>query len=394
MRIDTAPPLHEAGAEQPRKLRLLAYVHLRNIHASTGAGRVARQMVEHLALRDDVRLRILADAADKQRILPLVGEPWTGFEYSTFANDTSRQQALWFALGQPDAQSYWADAQAVYCTAESYVPKGKARLIVTLHDAAYFEAGAHHQDRSFRLQQWKWRMLFSRLSRRADIFHTVSQFSADRLSHYFPDMASRMRVVHNGVAPHFFTPVTGEGSQYLVDHGLSGKQYVLIPGGLHFRKNAELILRAAPLLLEQFPQLMLAVVNHSNAAYAEQARTLGERMRLLGFVSDPALHALYASASVVWFPSRYEGFGLPVIEAMACGAPVVASDASSIPEIAGDAALLVNPELPLEHVEAIESLLTSELRRTVLSEAGRRHACEFRWSAAAAKLRSAFEEIV
>ena len=169
---------------------------------------------------------------------------------------------------------------------------------------------------------------------------------------------------------------------------------MLIPGGLHFRKNAELILRAAPLLLEQFPQLMLAVVNHSNAAYAEQARTLGERMRLLGFVSDPALHALYASASVVWFPSRYEGFGLPVIEAMACGAPVVASDASSIPEIAGDAALLVNPELPLEHVEAIESLLTSELRRTVLSETGRRHACEFRWSAAAAKLRSAFEEIV
>jgi glycosyltransferase involved in cell wall biosynthesis len=305
-------------------LRLLAYVHLRNIHESTGSGRVARQMVEHLALRDDVKLRILADAADQRRILPLVGEPWTNFEYATFANDTSRQQARWLAMERPRAESYWPEADVVFCTGESYVPKRKARLAVTLHDAAYFEEGAHRTDRSFRLQQLKWRILFHRLSRRADMFHTVSQFSANRLSHFFPKMASRMRVVHNGVAPHFFEEVKEAGEDFLVEKKLNGRQYVLVPGGLHYRKNAELILRAAPMLLERFPDLVLAVVNHSNAAYAEQAHALSERVRLLGFVSEEALHSLYAAATVVWFPSRYEGFGLPVVEAMACGAPVVA----------------------------------------------------------------------
>ena len=375
-------------------LRLLAYVHLRNIHESTGAGRVARQLVEHLSLRDDVRLRILADAADKDRILPLVGEPWTSFEYATFDRDTSKQQAYWFALERPKAESYWAEAQVVFCTGESYVPTGKAGLAVTLHDAAYFESGAHRDDRSFRTQRLKWKLLFYRLGQRADMFHTVSQFSADRLSHYFPGMASRMRVVHNGVAPHFFGPVQPEGEAYLDQAGLKGRRLVLIPGGLHFRKNADLILRGAPLLLDRFPDLLIAVVNHSDVFYAEQASAQGERLRVLGFVSDEALHSLYTAASVVWFPSRYEGFGLPVVEAMACGAPVVASDASSIPEVAGAAAILVNPDDHGAHVEAIESLLESASRRDALAAAGRIRAGEFTWERAAGKLRAALGELL
>jgi glycosyltransferase involved in cell wall biosynthesis len=384
----------DAPGTKADALRLLAYVHLRNIHASTGAGRVARQLVEHLALRDDVRLRILADAADKERILPLVGEPWTSFEYATFERDTSKQQAYWFALERPRAESYWPEAQVVFCTGESYVPAGKARLAVTLHDAAYFESGAHRNDRGFRMQRLKWKLLFYRLAQRADMFHTVSQFSADRLSHYFPGMASRMRVVHNGVAPHFFAPVQPEGEAYLEQAGLKGRRFVLIPGGLHFRKNADLILRGAPLLLDRFPDLSIAVVNHSDAFYAKQAGGLGERLRVLGFVSDEALHSLYTAASVVWFPSRYEGFGLPVVEAMACGAPVVASDASSIPEVAGAAAILVSPEDHVAHVEAIESLLDSASRRDALAEAGRIRAGEFTWERAAGKLRSALGELL
>jgi glycosyltransferase involved in cell wall biosynthesis len=375
-------------------IRILAYVHLRNIHESTGAGRVARQLVEHLALRDDVSLRILADAKDKERILPLVGEPWTNFEYATFERETSRQQALWFAFGRPRAESFWKQAEVVFCTGESYVPTSKARLAVTLHDAAYFEAGAHRNDRSFQIQRLKWRFLFHRLAQRADMFHTVSQFSADRLAHFFPAMASRTRVVHNGVAPHFFAPVQQEGRDYLEQAGLKGRQYVLIPGGLHFRKNADLILRAAPSLLAQYPELVIAIVNHSDAAYAGEAQELGERLQVLGFVSDEALHALYSAATVVWFPSRYEGFGLPVVEAMACGAAVVASDASSIPEVAGDAALLVNPDDDSKHLEAIGALLDADALREAMSAAGRLRAQEFSWSASAAKLRTALGELM
>ena len=139
------------------QLRLLAYVHLRNIHNSTGAGRVARQVVEHLSRREDVKLRILADRGDARRILPQVGQPWSDYSYSYFDTETSRQQASWFFLNRPRAQRFWPEAQIVFCTAESYVPKGKARLAVTVHDAAYFESYAHRQDRAFRHQRLKWR---------------------------------------------------------------------------------------------------------------------------------------------------------------------------------------------------------------------------------------------
>ena len=373
---------------------LLAYVHLRNIHGSTGAGRTARQIVEHLGLRDDITLRVLADAGDMQRILPLVQEPWTSYTYNSFQADTTRQQARWFFTDNPKAESYWSDAEIVFCTGESYVPVRKAKLVMTAHDAGYFEPGAHIRDVTYWKTRLKWELLYKKLIRRVDMFHTVSEFSADRLAHFFPAIKSRLRWVHNGVTPHFFGAVTASGRQFVRDAGLSGRPFVLVPGGLHFRKNAELILAAAPVLLDRFPDLVIAIVNHTNPIYAEKAKTLGPRIQLLGFVPDEALHALYTDATVVWYPSRYEGFGLPVVEAMACRASVVASNSSSIPEIAGDAAMLVDPGDPTAHVEAISDLLTDERARGQFADAGQKRASRFTWAACADKLKCQFDTLL
>ncbi|MBB6143677.1 glycosyltransferase involved in cell wall biosynthesis [Silvibacterium bohemicum] len=383
-----------ATAQTSNPLNLLAYVHLRNIHGSTGAGRTARQIVEHLGKRSDIHMRILADAGDQRRILPLVQAPWTGYRYHTFSADTSRQQARWFWLDHPKAETFWEDARLVYCTAESYVPVAKARLAVTAHDAGYFENGAHHRDAGYWKQRLKWRLLFQKLSKRVDLFHTVSEFSASRLAHFFPEIASRIRCVHNGVTPHFFAPVTDAGRIFLSESGLGTRQFVLVPGGLHFRKNAELILEASRVLLERFPDLVIAVVNHSHPCYIAQAESLGERFRLLGFVSDEALHACYSAAQLVWFPSRYEGFGLPVVEAMACGTAVVASDSSSIPEIAGAAALLVDPSQMDAHVEAVSTLLTNDQWRQHYAELGKDRSKQFTWDKSAADLKQHFDGLL
>jgi glycosyltransferase involved in cell wall biosynthesis len=385
----------EAPSRSPLPLcNILAYVHMRNIHGSTGAGRTARQITEHLALRSDVSLRILADANDRQRIVPLVQQPWSSYRYHTFSSDTSKQQARWFLLNSPKAETFWPQADIVFCTAESYVPATRARLVVTAHDAGYFEHGAHTRDPAYWKTRLKWELLFRKLSRKVGLFHTVSNFSAERLAHFFPAIRSRIRAVHNGVTPHFFKPVPPAGLAYVAEAGLASRPFVLVPGGLHFRKNAELILEAVPLLQQRFPDLIVAIVNHSNLAYVARAQALGPNVRLLGFVSDDALHALYSTATVVWYPSRYEGFGLPVVEAMACGACVVASNSSSIPEIAGDAALLADPADPHAHVDAITALLSDDRARANLACAGKLRAASFTWTACADQLRHHFDTLL
>jgi glycosyltransferase involved in cell wall biosynthesis len=375
-------------------MNILAYVHLRNIYGSTGAGRVARQMIEQLAARADDRLVILADQRDQARILPLVGTPWTGFDYRFFASETSRQQARWLFLGRPFAESYWPDAEIVYCTGESYVPVHRARLVVTLHDAALFEHDAHARDFSQWKQRCKWRFLHGTLERKADLFHTVSQFSADRLAHFFPGMKARLRVVPNGVAARFFQPVSAEGEAALAQLGLAGRRFVLLPRGLHYRKNAEIVLQAWPRLLERDPDLLLVVTSHCEAAYADRARALGHSVRLTGFVSDEALCSIYHAAAVLWFPSRYEGFGMPVLEAMACGAPVVASNATSLPEVAGGAALLVPPLDATAQVEALVAVLQDSSLCAALVAKGKKRAAAFTWEASAEKLRTDFQSIL
>ena len=377
-----------------RPLRILAYVHLRNIHGSTGAGRTARQIVEHLSRLSGVDLQILADAADQARILPLVQEPWTGFRYQTFARDTSSQQARWFFLNSPKAEEFWPEADIVFCTGESYVPVRKAKLVVTAHDAGYFEPGAHTRDLAFWKTRLKWDLLFRKLERKVDFFHTVSNFSAERLAHFFPSIRSRLRVAYNGVTPRFFGPVSSAGREYLASAGLLDRPFILIPGGLHFRKNADLILATLPSLVTRFRDLIVAIVNHANPMYAERAVAISPNIHLLGFVSDEALHALYASASIVWYPSRYEGFGLPIVESMACGTPVVGSNSASIPEIAGDAALLCDPEKPEAHLDAMSALLTDDAAHRHFSEAGRERASMFTWDRCAATLKREFDALV
>ncbi len=384
----------EETAVAGRTVRVLAYVHLRNIHNSTGAGRVARQLTAHLAERSDVDLRILADPSDHARIIPQVGAPWSDFQYQFIASETSRQQTRWFLLDSPAAERYWPDAQIVFCTGESYVPVKRARLVVTVHDAAYFENFAHRHNRAFLQQRFKWNLLYRKLLRKADLFHAVSHFSAERLAHFFPAIRSRIRVVHNAVTQHFFEPVTEAGLAYLAEAGLQQRRFLLIPGGLHFRKNADLILQAWPRLRQLDPDLKLVVVNHSDPAYVEKLQALGGDVHITGFVSDDALKALYTAAEVVWFPSRYEGFGLPVLEAMACGTPVVTSNASSLPEIAGDAALLVDPAKAEAHVDALHNLLQNKLLRDDLKVRGRERASHFTWKKTAAELKTHFDAIV
>ena len=234
-------------------------------------------------------------------------------------------------------------------------------------------------------QRLKWRYLYHKLSRKADRILTVSNFSAERLGHFFPALRERIRVVPSAVPSRFFEPVSPSGEDALAKIGLANRQFVMAPSGLHHRKNADLILRAWPLLRQKYPDLLLVVTSHCDPHYLAQTRALGASVRVLGFVDDELLCSLYHAAAALWFPSLYEGFGLPPLEAMACGTPVVASNNSSLPEIAGEAAILVSPASMQENIDALDTILRTPAVVSRLVAAGRERALLFTWAKAGEK---------
>lgn len=375
-------------------MNILSYVHLRNIYRSTGVGRVARELTENMARQPENRVEILADRGDYDRVIDKVGEPWTSYRYHFFRHDTSRQQMVWFAADAPSAEQYWPATDVVYCTAESYVPVRRARLAVSCHDAQHFEPGIHRITPWLLRQRAKWRMLFDRLADEADLFHMISEYSAERTAHFFPRLRSRMVVVPNAASESFFRPPTELGNEVLRRLGVAGRPFVLVPGGLHHRKNADLILRAWPHIQRRNPELSVVVINHSNPMYLERAEALGPSFILGGFQEEAQLVALYNAAELVWFPTRYDGFGMPVIEAMACGTPVVSSNTTGIPEVAGDAALLLAPDRMDDHVEAISWLLGDAAERGRMSQRGRARSARYTWANSARQLAGEFQRLL
>jgi len=375
-------------------MNLLTYVHLRNIYRSTGVGRVARELTEQLSRIDSIHQEILADRADHARVVHKVGGPWEHFRYHLFNSDTSRQQARWFLTNRPTAEEYWPHVDLAYCTAESYVPVQRSKLVVSCHDAQLFESGAHRMSVWLLKQRAKWWLLYQRLAREADAFHMISEFAADRTAHFFPEIRDRLHVIPNAASEAFFYPPSEAGMSILDRLEIRDKPYIFVPGGLHYRKNADLILEAWPRISSLHPDLRLVVANHSDSLYLQRAQALAPSLLLAGFQEEQPLVALYRSAQLVWFPTRYDGFGLPVIEAMACGAPVVSSSTTGIPEVSGSAALLLSPDRPWDHVEAIDALLRDRNELERYSAAGKRRAAVFRWKDSARKLADLFERVL
>jgi len=162
--------------------------------------------------------------------------------------------------------------------------------------------------------------------------------------------------------------------------------YVLHVGDLHPRRNLEIAVRAVMALRRRDArygrlQLVLAGVDRGVGPSLSQVDggAARESIRLLGAVHDETLGALYRGASALLYPSRYEGFGLPLLEAMACGTPVIAARASSIPEVTGEAAILLDPDDSEAWMCAIRSVLDSDATARRLGEAGRHRASLFSW---------------
>jgi glycosyltransferase involved in cell wall biosynthesis len=182
-------------------------------------------------------------------------------------------------------------------------------------------------------------------------------------------------------------------------YGLNQTPYLLYVGNASPRKNLEGVVRAFKKISENYPHVLVLAGAKSSVEQARLERLiaqqgLGGRVKMLNYVPYKDLPGLYCGAACAIYLSHYEGFGLPVLEAMACGAPVVASSTTSIPEVSGDAALLVDPGDADAAADAIRSVLIDSALRSRMIEAGLAQARKFSWSSSATQVLNVLHSIV
>lgn len=268
--------------------------------------------------------------------------------------------------------------------------------VTTIHDLSWLRyPETHPRDRV----RWLERAMPGTLSRVAAVL-VDSEFVRNEVLAAFGVDASRIHVVPLGVAEAFRPRVAGETAPSLQALGLTHGRYVLTVGTIEPRKNVGHVLDAyacLPARLRSRHPLVVAGAGGWRAKTLErQLQALASRgeIRFLGRVADDDLPGLYAGAAAFVFPSLYEGFGLPPLEAMASGVPVLVSDRASMPEIAGGAAMLLDPGQPERTAACLEAVLEDADRRAAMVERGLRRAAAFTWEACAAKTLDVYRAVL
>ncbi|MFJ4157037.1 glycosyltransferase family 4 protein [Pseudomonas sp. NPDC089752] len=269
----------------------------------------------------------------------------------------------------------------LYHSPNYYLPPFAGRSVATFHDLSPFTWAHCHAPQIARYLQKELKLTLER----ADALITDSHYTRQELADYFAWPIERIHAVPLASSPEFYPRSPDLLRETLARHGLQPGGYSLFVGTIEPRKNIETLLDAysrLPLPLRQRWPLILTGYHgwRSEAIHARIAQAQQQGWaRYLGFAASEDLPLLFAGARLFTFPSHYEGFGLPVLEAMSSGVPVVCSNSSSLPEVAGEAALMCAPD----DVEGLSALLQRGLEdeawRAAAVVQGLRHASGFSW---------------
>ena len=250
------------------------------------------------------------------------------------------------------------------------------RQVVCMHDAA---TSALPLAFSWRFRRW-YSLALPILGKRAKKVVTISEFSAQELRRWYSVPKEKLTVVSEG--GEHIRRVTAEPFPIALQEG---RFYLLAVGSQAAHKNLKVVFEALS-LVQDLPVDLILVGGANAGIFAGPQSSESERIIRAGYVSDGVLKSLYQRASAFLFPSLYEGFGIPPLEAMHCGCPVIASNAACMPEILGDAALFFDPHSAEALASQIRILFSDDGLRRNLSERGVRRAAHYSWDRGAKDL--------
>lgn len=366
------------------------------IQQSAGIGRYTRELIKALAtpgIGNGLAQYRLFVADSKPAAMPPV--PGPNFTWCSTRLTDRWLARLWYRLRLPLPVECWTGPLDLFHAPDFVLPpvKPKTRTLVTIHDLSFVRLPEMTMPgMSDHLNKWAPHSV-----NRANHVIAVSEATRQDLIELYQTPPEKITVLYHGVSPEF-RPIDEASKLGAIrqKYQLGTQPYILSLGTIQPRKNYRRLIQAfARIKLD----VSLVIAGGKGWSYETiyneaQKQGLAERVYFPGFVGEADLPALYSAASLFVYPSLYEGFGLPILEAMACGTPVIAARQSSLPEVVGNDGLLVDPY----DVEALAAALTQLLEDPRLcqrlSQAGQARAAQFTWSDTATRLINLYEKIL
>ncbi len=346
----------------------------------TGVGVYFKNLLFELARLDAENEYYLFSASWKDRFESAKIPPFKKKHFRDLRWPVKAVNVLWYQLGRPRLDSLFkTDLDLTHSPTPIILPT-RGKKIVTVCDLFFMDVPGK-ADREAR------RHFFRGAKRsldQADGILTISEFTKKALMERFGLAENKIKVTYLGLNSAFLE-AAGREELDAARRALDlPPEFLLFVGATEPRKNLLNLMDALALVHRRFKKIPLVLVgrrgdDHDRLMARIAARGLGPWVRVLGYRPDRDVRNLYQAASGFVFPSFCEGFGLPLIEAMACGVPVAASGVAAMPEVAGDAALYFDPERPDDMAEKISMILQDEGLKQALIRKGRTRAQDFRW---------------
>lgn len=351
----------------------------------TGIGRYTYQVSKHLLSEDDYKCLFYYGYVSERLMQPLEGNPAKSIR-SMFVKNPLLKSILRKALSKFSRMT--TSAYDLYWQ-PNFIPRPEikaSKVIATVHDFSWEIYPEFHPKERI---AYFYKNFYSSI-KRCDHIITVSDHVKEEVVRRINISPENISVIHNGIDHGVFLPCKSLSDV--------SQKYILAVGSLEPRKNLKNLLIAYAMLDEQvrneYHLILAGAQGWKNSEIHNQINSLSRWVRYSGYVSDEELARLYNHASLFVYPSFYEGFGLPPLEAMACGAPVITSKTSSLPEVCADAAYYVNPMEPEDIREAMLKILKEDDLRNSLIAKGVNRAAQFSWEKSAAAHKALFDRVL